>query len=213
MSQSLDEKILSADPAPLGLAGFAFTTFLLSFANIDVQSPAWFTPNNTDIISVVIALAFFYGGMAQLIAGLFEMRKGNTFGFTAFCSYGAFWLFFAFLQMLVGMKIVVPTSTASLDSALGLALILWGFFTLYMWVPAMYSNLALNLTFLFLWIAFFLLGTGFYGGNLSLIQLGGYSGLLTALFAAYASFAIVTNSVWGKILPLGPGIKNLLGRK
>ena len=104
MSEKLSESIMAGDPAPLGLAGFAFTTFLLSFVNSGIfggaaSGTAWLAASGTtadNMISLVIPLAFFWGGLAQFIAGLFEMRKGNTFGFTAFCSYGAFWLFVTF---------------------------------------------------------------------------------------------------------------------
>jgi succinate-acetate transporter protein len=193
MSVSID-KALAADPAPLGLAAFAFTTFLLSFAN------AGWLPSAT--AGVVLPLALAYGGLCQLLTGVFEMRKGNTFGFTAFCSYGAFWLFYALLQLLAGMKMVEAPS-----SAVGAALVLWGIFTLYMWIPAMTTNMALNLTFLFLWITFFVLGAG----DLLLIPLltnaGGYLGIITASFASFTSFAIVTNSVVGTgTIPLGRGI-------
>lgn len=192
---SPSEKALVADPAPLGLAAFAFTTFLLSFMN------AGFLPSST--AQVVVPLAVFYGGLGQLLAGVFEMRKGNTFGFTAFSSYGAFWLFYALLVLLKSMNIINPP-----PAAIGVALILWGFFTLYMWIPAMFASLSLNLTFLFLWLTFFVLGTGDLTGNSLLTTIGGYLGFATAFFAAYTSFAIVTNSVVGpRTLPLGPGMR------
>jgi succinate-acetate transporter protein len=194
MSSSPTEKALLADPAPLGLAAFAFTTFLLSFAN------AGLLPATT--AAVVMPLAFAYGGLGQLITGVFEMRKGNTFGFTAFSSYGAFWLFYALLVLFKSMGIINPPAIA-----IGTALILWGIFTFYMWIPTLTINLSLTLTFLFLWLAFFVLGAGDITGNTSLTQLGGYIGFLTAGFAAYTSFAIVTNSVVGPdTIPLGPKI-------
>ena len=191
-----------ADPAPLGLAAFAFTTFLLSFANA-----GWLAGT---AVFVVMPLAMFYGGTMQVIAGCFEMRKGNTFGFTAFCSYGAFWWFYAVL-VLLGTIGIVPL--ASVGAAIGASLILWGLLTLYLWVPAMFANFSLNMTFLFLWLAFIFLGAGaLLTGSLAsdLTIAGGYLGLLTAFFAAYTSFAIVTNSVVGVgTLPLGPGIRQL----
>ncbi len=194
----MGERALMADPAPLGLAAFAFTTFLLSFANA-----GWLGLGGD--VATVIPLAMFYGGTMQVIAGTFEMRKGNTFGFTAFCSYGAFWWFFAILQLLAGMGILSPT-----DPAIGASLVLWGVFTLYMWIPAMYANFSLNMTFLFLWTAFIALGVGFLYSSTLATQIGGYLGLLTAFFAAYTSFAIVTNSVVGVgTLPLGPGLRQL----
>ncbi|HVP22563.1 MAG TPA: acetate uptake transporter [Conexivisphaerales archaeon] len=193
MSTAVD-KAMMADPAPLGLAAFAFTTFLLSFSN------AGWLPEAT--VAAVLPLAFSYGGLCQLLTGIFEMRKGNTFGFTAFCSYGAFWLFFALMVLLAEMGIAAPP-----PEAIGTALILWGIFTFYMWIPAMTTTMALNLTFLFLWITFFLLGSGALLDVALLTKLGGYLGIATAMVAAYASFAIVTNSVVGAgTVPLGRGI-------
>lgn len=195
-SPSVHDKALLADPAPLGLAGFAFTTFLLSFVNV-----GWL--KEADAIGTVIPLAIFWGGLGQLLAGVFEMRKGNTFGFTAFSSYGAFWLFVAFLLILGNLGVVTVTAVA-----LGTALLLFGIFTFYMWIPAMFANLGLNLTFLFLWLAFVFLGLGDVLPNGTLKQVGGVFGILAASAAAYTSFAIVANSNLGPgTVPLGPGMR------
>lgn len=194
MADAMDSpftKALTADPAPLGLAGFAFTTFLLSFTNAGFVSAG----------GAVVPLAIAYGGLGQLLAGVFEMRKGNTFGFTAFSSYGGFWLFYALLVLFAGTGMITIS-----DTEVGYALILWGFFTLYMWLPAMMANFSLNLTFLFLWLAFFVLGVANITGSAMTLHVGGYLGLGTAFFAAYTSFAIVTNSVRPGTLPLGPGL-------
>ncbi len=194
-SPSVQDKALLADPAPLGLAGFAFTTFLLSFVNV-----GWLSLGDT--AGTVIALAIFWGGLGQLLAGVFEMRRGNTFGFTAFSSYGAFWLFFAFLLILNQAGLVTVT-----DVALGTALLLFGVFTFYMWIPAMFANLGLNLTFLFLWLAFVFLGLGKVLPNAMATQAGGVFGILAAAAAAYVSFAIVTNSILGAgTIPVGPAL-------
>jgi succinate-acetate transporter protein len=184
-------KSLLADPAPLGLAAFGFTTFLLSFVNAGILSAS--------SVSVVMPLAFAYGGFAQLLTGAFEMRRGNTFGFTAFTSYGSFWFFYGLLVLFATMKIIVIPATA-----LGVALILWGLFTLYMWANAIRLNLSLNLTFLFLWLAFFMLGFGAYYSSTVLTRIGGVFGFFTAFFAVYTSFAIVSNSIKKDTLPLGP---------
>ncbi len=198
---SMGDKALMADPAPLGLAAFAFTTFLLSFANV-----GWL---GVGAVDVVIPLAMFYGGTMQIFAGAFEMRKGNTFGFTAFCSYGAFWWFFAVLELLGGLGILSPSG-----AAVGAALILWGLLTLYLWISAMFANFTLNMTFLFLWLAFFALGAADLMSISALTTLGGYFGLFTAFFASYTSFALVANSVIGPgTIPVGPGIRQLLRRK
>ncbi|MFG1391061.1 acetate uptake transporter [Acidiplasma aeolicum] len=183
-------KSLLADPAPLGLAAFGFTTFLLSFVNAGILSGT--------AVSVVMPLAFSYGGFAQLLTGAFEMRRGNTFGFTAFTSYGSFWFFYGLLVFFSYLKIItIPVH------ALGIALILWGLFTLYMWANAMRLNLALNMTFLFLWLAFMALGFGAYYSNTTLTRIGGIFGFITAFFAVYTSFAIISNSIKEKTLPLG----------
>ncbi len=137
------------------------------------------------------------------------MKKGNTFGFTAFVSYGSFWLFYA---MLVTFGYMGFIQLADLTAAIGTSLILWGILTLYLWIPATTVSLSHNLVFLGLWITFFVLGAGdllIAGGSsagATVKQAGGYLGILTAIFAAYTSFAIVTNSVVGKgTIPLGPG--------
>ncbi len=184
-------KSLLADPAPLGLAGFAFTTFLLSFINAGILSPA--------SVSVVMPLAFSYGGFAQLLTGAFEMRRGNTFGFTAFTSYGSFWFFYGIMVLLASMKIITLPATG-----IGVALILWGLFTLYMWVNAIRLNLALNLVFLFLWLTFIILGFGSYYSLTDLTRIGGVLGIITAFLAAYTSFAVVSNSIKANSIHLGP---------
>ena len=194
-STSMNEKALMADPAPLGLAGFAFTMFLLSFINVGWLDAA--------AVGVVVPLALFYGGLGQLLAGAFEMRKGNTFGFTAFSSYGAFWLFFASMIILNNLGLIETPPVA-----VGTALLLYGVFTFYMWIPAMFANLGLNLTFLFLWLAFVFLGLGDVLPNALAKTAGGYFGILAAAAAAFTSFAIVVNSNLGAgTVPLGPGMR------
>ena len=188
-------KALAADPAPLGLAGFAFTTFLLSFINAGFIGAAG--------VGVVVPLAVAYGGVAQLIAGSWEMRRGNTFGFTAFTSYGAFWEFYALLNLLADMHIITVLPAV----AIGWSLVLWGIFTLYMWGGAMMLNTTLNLTFLTLWIAFVALGIGAMYSSTMWTHIGGYFGILAAFFAAYTSFAIIINSIRPKTIPVGPGVK------
>lgn len=208
MSDAFSEKVMGADPAPLGLAGFAFTTFVLSFANSGLFSAA----TTASLEAVVIPLAIFWGGLGQLIAGIMEIRRGNVFGYTAFCSYGAFWLFYAFLILflnMVGSTGPLLGTGADFDGAVGITLILWGVFTLYMWIPALHLNLALNLVFLTLWVTFFLLGFGALMGQSGLTHLGGMLGIVCAALAAYTSFAVVTNSVVAHKLPLGPAIKIL----
>ncbi len=178
-----------ADPAPLGLAGFALTTFVLSMFNAGLVSKAG--------EPVVLGLALAYGGGAQLLAGMWEFRKGNTFGATAFSSYGAFWIsYWAFVAFFAKG---VPAT------AVGLFLIAWGIFTFYMWVASFRTTAAVNVVFLLLWVTFILLGIGAAGGHSSITKLGGWVGLATAAAAWYASFAGVTNFTFGReMVPVRP---------
>jgi succinate-acetate transporter protein len=182
-----------ADPAPLGLAAFALTTFVLSFFNAGLVSDAG--------EPVVFGLAFAYGGLAQLLAGMWEFKNNNTFGATAFTSFGAFWLsLFAFEQFFAGN---VPE--AAVGDAVGLYLIAWGIFTAYMWIASFRVSVAVNIVFLLLAPTFILLGIGDAGGNETITHIGGYLGVATAIAAWYASFAGVTNKTFGRdILPVRP---------
>jgi uncharacterized protein len=182
-----------ADPAPLGLAAFALTTFFLSFVN------AGWVPASVE--PVVFGLALAYGGAAQFAAGMWEFTKGNTFGSTAFTSYGAFWLSFWWLTAhLADYKI--PAADAG--KGVGLYLIAWGIFTAYMTVAATRVSGAVLAVFVLLTITFFLLGIGEMSGTATISKLGGYVGVLTALAAWYASFAGVTAFAFKKpIVPTG----------
>jgi uncharacterized protein len=185
-----------ADPGPLGLAAFALTTFVLSFYNAQL-APASGLP-------IVFSLAFAYGGLAQILAGMWEFRTGNTFGAVAFTSYGAFWLsFFAF--GLWFEKLLPAKDPGVVGHSLGLYLIAWGIFTTYMLIASLRTTAAVALVFFLLTITFFLLGFGNRGGDMDVIKLGGYVGLATAVAAWYASFAVVANSTFGRtILPVVP---------
>jgi succinate-acetate transporter protein len=182
-----------ADPGPLGLAAFAATTFLLSLFNAGIA------PENLE--KTVLPLALFYGGLAQLIAGLFEFRKANTFGATAFVSYGAFWLSFAaFVQF---VEPALPE--ASTKTATGLFLLGWAIFTLYMFIASLKTSGALIGVFGFLFLTFLFLVLGTLAGVASLATVGGILGIVTAIVAWYGSFAIVTNSTFGRqVLPTWP---------
>jgi succinate-acetate transporter protein len=180
---------ITANPAALGLAGFALTTFVLSFFNAELVSSKG--------EPVVLGLALAYGGLAQLLAGMWEFRTGNTFGATAFSSYGAFWLSFWAFEQFFAKDIKDP---AALGNAVGLYLIGWGIFTAYMWVASFRVSVAVNVVFLLLAITFFLLGIGNAGDNSDIVKLGGYVGIATAIAAWYASFATVTNATFNKIV-------------
>src|SRR4051794_31210450 len=182
-----------ADPGPLGLAAFALTTFVLSMFNANLVG-AGGEP-------VVFGLALAYGGLAQFTAGMWGFRTGNTFGAVAFTSYGAFWLsFWAFVEFL---EKDVPKADAG--HAVGLYLIAWGIFTLYMFVASLRTSVAIATVFALLTLTFFALGIGNAGGHTNIVHLGGWIGLATAAAAWYASFAAVTNATFGRaVLPLKP---------
>lgn len=181
-----------ANPAALGLIAFGLTTVLLSLVNAGVL------PASGE--SVVVPLAMAFGGTAQILAGMFEVKSGNTFGMTAFISYGMFWWWFALLVMLGSNGIL---SLKDAGPAISTALVLWGVFTLYMWVATFKLSRLLFLIFLTLWITFFLLGFAGLLGMPELHTAGGWLGLICGTLAAYGSFAIVVNSTHGKtVLPM-----------
>jgi succinate-acetate transporter protein len=177
-----------ANPAPLGLFGFALTTWLLSMVN------AGLLPATT--VPLVLAMAFAYGGTAQFAAGLMEFAKGNSFGFAAFCSYGAFWWSFALFVQFFGANVTGP--------AVGWYLLVWGAFTFAMWIGTFALNRALFLIFLALWVTFALLGLSDVLAKPELNVVGGYFGLLTALLAFYLGAAEIINEAHGHtVLPIG----------
>ena len=184
---------IPADPGPLGLAGFAMTTFVLSMFNANIVSDAG--------EPVVLGLALAYGGIAQLLAGMWEFRTGNTFGAVAFSSYGAFWI--SFWALVTFFVKDIPEAHAG--TAVGLYLWAWAIFTTYMFVASLRTTGAVALVFFLLSITFILLGAGNSGGNENVIHWGGYVGLATAAAAWYASFAAVINSTFGRsIAPVMP---------
>jgi succinate-acetate transporter protein len=190
-----------ANPAPLGLAGFGLTTVVLSCIN------AGLLPGDTpSLVSVVVPLAFAYGGVAQIITGIMEFQNGNTFGTVAFTSYGLFWWWFGLLQWTVGAGWIKPPSPA----AAGVTLLSWGIFTLYMWIPTFRLSRAVWVIFLLLWITFFCLGAADLGAGTLWHTLGGWLGLATGISALYASFAEVTNATFKRdVVPLGsPLLRN-----
>jgi uncharacterized protein len=183
-----------ADPAPLGLAAFALTTFVLSCVNAGLLSDT--------VEPVVFGLALAYGGIGQFAAGLWEFAKGNTFGATAFCSYGAFWLAFWWLT---GHTDLSGASADDAANGVGVFLLAWGIFTAYMTVAATRVSGAVLVVFALLTLTFFLLAIGEFLTSDGWHKLGGYVGLATALAAWYASFAGVTNFTFKRtVLPTAP---------
>jgi hypothetical protein len=181
---------LIADPAPLGLAGFAMTTFVLSLANAKVW-PAGAV--------AAIALALAYGGLAQLLAGMWEFKRGNTFGATAFSSYGAFWLSFWYLN---SHSVIAP---ADAPVVVGTFLLGWTIFTAYMTVATLRLNMALVAVFVLLTLTFVFLTIGAFQSSDGWTKLGGWVGVATAAAAWYTSFAIVLKSTFNRdVLPVYP---------
>ena len=178
-----------ADPGPLGLAGFAMTTFVLSMFNSQLVGSGG--------EPVVLGLAIAYGGLAQLLAGMWEFRTGNTFGATAFTSYGAFWLSFWAFEQFYAKDI---TDKVALGNAVGLFLIAWGVFTAYMFIASLRVSVAVAVVFFLLAATFIVLGVGNAEADKSVVHAGGYIGIATAIAAWYASFAAVTNSTFGRIV-------------
>jgi succinate-acetate transporter protein len=182
-----------ANPAALGLVAFGLTTVLLSLINAGVLPPGG--------EPVVIPLAITFGGLMQIIAGLAEFRVANTFGATAFCSYGAFWWWFALLLLFAGNGLI---NLSAAGPTVGVALMLWGVLTLYLWISTFRLSRILFAIFLTLWVTFFLLGIGAATGNAGLTHTGGWLGLVCGALAMYGSFGLVTNATFGRtVLPLG----------
>jgi uncharacterized protein len=176
-----------ADPGPLGLAGFALTTFVLSVYNTKMIGSG---------DTVVLGLALAYGGIAQLLAGMWEFVKGNTFGAVAFSSYGAFWLSYWYLVN------HLPTGTAGNDLTHGLAtyLLAWGIFTAYMFIGSLRTTGAVAAVLLALTLTYIALAIGNYAESTGWVKVGGWIGLVTAVLAWYASFAAVVNFTFKKVV-------------
>ena len=182
------EKI--CNPAPLGLAGFGLTTLLLNFVNADIIE--------RESIGMVLPVGLFYGGMAQFAAGMWEAKKNNTFGFTAFSSFGAFWLALGIMIILEDTEVVAQVPL----NGMSVFLAGWGVFTAYMFVGTLKISRALQTIFGTLVILFFLLAWG--ERNETVHTIAGWEGILCALSALYTSAAQVINEAWGRyILPLG----------
>ena len=180
----------TANPAPLGLMGFGMTTVLLNIHN------AGFYP----LDSMILAMGIFYGGMAQIFAGIMEWKKNNTFGTTAFCSFGLFWLSLVFL-------LLIPKFgwwNGPTNGAMATYLFMWGLFTFLMFIGTLKANRALQIVFFILTLLFFLLAWGDASGSVAVKHLAGYEGIFCGFSAIYTAIAQVWNEMYGKtILPLG----------
>ncbi|HWC83258.1 MAG TPA: acetate uptake transporter [Pseudonocardiaceae bacterium] len=182
-----------SDPGPLGLAGFAATTLVLSFVNAGLVDKS--------VAFAVLPLALFYGGLGQFIAGMWEFRKGNTFGSTAFSTYGAFWLAFAFYEWFFAAKV----ATSSAGTAEGLFLLVFAVVTVYLTVAALRTTGAILAVFVLLSLTFIFLTIGALAGADAIGHIGGWIGILTAIAAFYTSFAGVANATFKRaVLPVWP---------
>ncbi len=179
--------------APLALAAFATTTFMLSMINANLV--------NAGVLPVVFGVAFAFGGLAQLIAGIIQLRTGNTFGGMLFTGYGAFWLsLWAIAEFF--LKAVPVTQVGH---ALGLFLYAFGIFTVVMLAAAFRTSIAVVVTLFLLGVTFFVLAAGNYGGSTGLVKTGGYIGIVVAALAFYLALAEVCEFTYGReVLPLGP---------
>ncbi len=185
------DDIKLANPAALGLGGFALTTFVLNVHNAGIID-----------IGAALPLGLFYGGLAQLVAGFLEFRTGNTFGMTAFCSYGAFWIALASM-VIMEMNKVIPADKTS--GWLLTTLVAWTIFTFVLWIGSFKHNKALILVFTTLLILFILLDVAVKTGDKRITHLAGWEGIFCAGTAWYLMAAIIINDSFGRtVLPIGP---------
>ncbi|MGD0818759.1 MAG: acetate uptake transporter [Methanomassiliicoccales archaeon] len=191
MSEQTINKVLMANPAPLGLMGFGMTTVLLNLHNTGLFG----------LGSMILAMGIFYGGMAQVIAGIMEWKNGNTFGTLAFTSFGFFWLSLAGLIVLP----MIGITTGNDSSAMASYLFMWGIFTALMFFGTLRTNAALMFVFGSLAILFLLLGLGDLTGNTDITHLAGWEGLAVGFSAMYTAIALVLNESFGRtVLPIFP---------
>lgn len=174
----------------MGLAGFGITTLVLSLVNASLIGMG--------AGPVVLALAIAYGGIAQLLAGIWEFRTGNTFGAVAFSSYGAFWISY-FVLVSFDAKLIAPTEV---HAALGAYLWVWGLVTFMLFVSSFKQPISVILVFLALTVTFALLGAGNSGASTNVIKAGGYAGIVTAGLALYAATGMIMRHQYGRsVLP------------
>jgi len=181
----------TSNPAPLGLMGFGMTTVLLNLHNAGFFG----------LGSMILGMGIFYGGLAQVIAGIMEWKKGNTFGTTAFTSYGVFWLTLVALIVLPKMGLIAAPD----NSAMVAYLLIWGLFTAILFIGTLRLNRALQFVFASLTVLFALLALGDFTSSATIKHIAGYEGIVCGLSAIYAGAAQVLNEVYGKVvLPIGP---------
>ena len=181
----------SANPAPLGLMGFGLTTVLLNLHNAGIIG----------LGSMILAMGLFYGGIAQVIVGIMEWKKKNTFGMVAFTSYGLFWLSLVALVQMPKMGLAAPSD----HRAMAAYLFVWGFFTFILFLATFKTSIALMVVFFSLTVLFCMLGFADASGNKGLTQIAGYEGIFCGLSAIYLGAAQILNEVYGRtVVPIGP---------
>lgn len=179
-----------ANPAALGLGGFALTTFILNVVNSGLIS--------ADNLGMVLPIGIFYGGLAQFCAGMWEFKRGDTFGATCFSSFGAFWIGIATMVILESTGVIAPVPR----EGMAVLFIAWGIFTAYATIASLRVNRAVTSIFVTLTILFFMLAAGEW--NVTVHKIAGYEGILCALIAWYTSAAVLINTLFGReIMPLG----------
>jgi uncharacterized protein len=179
-----------ANPAALGLGGFALTTFILNVVNSGLIS--------ADNLGMVLPMGIFYGGLAQFCAGMWEFKRGDTFGATCFSSFGAFWIGIATMVILESTGVIAPVPR----EGMAVLFIAWGIFTAYATIASLRVNRAVTSIFVTLTILFFMLAAGEW--NVTVHKIAGYEGILCALIAWYTSAAVLINTLFGReIMPLG----------
>ena len=184
-----------ANPAPLGLLGFGMTTVLLNIHNAGIYP----------LGSMILAMGLVYGGLAQVISGAMEYKKGNTFGTLAFSSYGLFWWSLVILLLLPNFTFLSPAVTVPDNTAMAAYFFMWGMFTLLMFFGTLKSNRAIQFVFSSLTVLFFLLTMVRLTGNADLLLITGIEGIICGASAIYTGIAEVLNEVYGRtVLPLCP---------
>ena len=191
MENEVNVKDRTANPAPLGLMGFGMTTVLLNLHNAGLFA----------LGSMILAMGIFYGGLAQIIAGSMEWKKGNTFGTVAFTSYGLFWLSLVGIIAFPALGIAEPATSAAMVSYLTM----WGLFTGMMFFGTLKANRAIQFVFFSLTILFFLLAMADASGSTALKTIAGIEGIICGFSAIYTAIAEILNEAHGReVLPLGP---------
>lgn len=178
-----------ANPAGLGLLAFGMTTMLLAFCNLGLIG----------LDSTVLSMGIFYGGLAQIIAGIFEFKKGNTFGATAFTSYGFFWLVFVALK-----TDILPALPAADSTSMGFFFLMWGIMTLFLFIGTLKSPRTLQIVFFTLTLLFFVVSAENFAEFMALKYVAGIIGVVCAGTAIYTALGQVINEQHGRtVLPLG----------